>query len=311
MPSLIETLWAELAVSLQRPVFRRVDEQHPLELYAGLDGDGNSVLLLVTGSEPKNIPTYGTLEITASLRADDKWALLFRVLKTDLDANFAALCQDLIDASRACTIDPTDFLFRRLARWRRLMELAKDQILPESELRGLLGELLFLKDTALPRFGATAAVMGWVGPFGARQDFAVGGVAVEIKVRAPGSHTVRISSLDQLDSKTDPLFLVVLTLSPAAPDVAGAFTPWDLVEALRYDLEPNPATRAEFDLRLRGAGFDEHLEYKVVWYQRSGMRCYSVGEGFPRLLASMLPAGISEATYDIDLNFCVGAECSF
>jgi putative PD-(D/E)XK family protein DUF4420 len=311
MPSLIETLWAELAASPQRPVFRRVDEQHPLELYAGLDGEGNSVLLLVTASEPKDIPTYGMLEITASLRADGNWALVFRVLKTDLDANFATLCQDLIDASRDCTMDPAEFLFRRLARWRRLMELAKDRILPETELRGLLGELLFLKDTALPRFGGAAAVKGWVGPSAAPQDFAVGGMAVEIKVRAPGSHTVRISSLDQLDSKTDPLFLVVLTLSPASPDVAGAFTPWDLVEALRHDLEPNPATRAEFDLRLKEAGFEEHQEYKGIWYQRSDMRCYAVGEAFPRLLASMLPAGISAAIYDIDLNVCTASECSF
>lgn len=311
MPSLIETLWAELAVSAQRPVFRRVDERHPLELYAGLDGEGNSVLLLVTGTEPKNIPTYGTLEITSSLRADGNWALLFRVLKTDLDANFAALCQDLIDASRDCAIDPADFLFRRLARWRRLMELAKDHILAENELRGLLGELLFLRDTALPRFGSAAAVAGWVGPLAAPQDFTIGGRAVEIKVRSPGSHTVRISSLDQLDSKGDPLLLVVLTLSPAAPDAPDAFTPWDLVEALRHDLEPNPATRAEFDLRLKEAGFEEHQEYKGVWYQQSDMRCYAVSEGFPRLIESIVPAGISGASYDIDLNVCTTAECSF
>jgi Putative PD-(D/E)XK family member, (DUF4420) len=311
MPLLIETLWAELGSSPQRPVFRRVDEEHTLELYAGLDGEGNSVLLLVTGTEPKNVPTYGTLEITPSLRADGNWALLFRVLKPDLDANFAALCQDLIDASRNCTIDSSEFLFRRLARWRRLMELAKDQILPESELRGLLGELLFLKDTALPRFGAAAAVTGWVGPFAAPQDFVIGGMAVEIKVRAPGSHRVRISSLDQLDSNTDPLFLVVLTLSPSAPEVAGAFTPWDLVEALRRDLEPNPATRAEFNLRLREAGFEEHQEYKGVWYQVSEMRCYAVDAAFPRLVASMIPVGISAAIYDIDLNVCAATECSF
>jgi hypothetical protein len=311
MPSLIETLWAELATNPQRPVFRRVDEQHPLELYAGLDGEGNSVLLLVTASEPKDIPTYGTLEITASQRADGNWALVFRVLKADLDANFTALCQDLIDASRDCRIDPAEFLFRRLARWRRLMELAKDRILPESELRGLLGELLFLKDTALPRFGGAAAVTGWVGPLAAPQDFVIGGMAVEIKVRAPGSHMVRISSLDQLDSKTDPLFLVVLTLSPAPPNVTGAFTPWGLVEALRHDLEPNPATRAEFDLRLKEAGFEEHQEYKVVWYQCTDTRRYAVGEAFPRLMASMLPAGISAAIYDVDLNVCTASECSF
>lgn len=311
MPSLIETLWAELAASTQRPVFRRVDEQHPLELYAGLDGENNSVLLLVTVREPKDIPTYGALEISASLRADGNWALVFRVLKADLDANFTALCQDLIDASRNCTSDPAEFMFRRLARWRRLTELAKDRILPESELRGLLGELLFLKDTAVPRFGAAAAVAGWVGPFAAPQDFVVSGMAIEIKVRMPGSHTVRISSLDQMDSKTDPLFLVVLTLSPAPPDVAGAFTPWGLVEALRHDLEPNPATRAEFDLRLKEAGFEEHQEYKVVWYQCSEIRCYAVGGAFPLLLASMLPAGISAAIYDIDLNVCTASECSF
>jgi hypothetical protein len=52
-------------------------------------------------------------------------------------------------------------------------------------LRGLLGELIILKDAIAPRFGNDAAVNGWVGPHDAPQDFLVAGIAIEVKTCAP------------------------------------------------------------------------------------------------------------------------------
>jgi len=49
-----------------------------------------------------------------------------------------------------------------------------------------------------------------------------------------------------------------MTLSPATEGTPDAFTPWGLAEKIRDALELSPATRAEFELRLKEAGFEEH-----------------------------------------------------
>ena len=44
----IEGLWQDLCTSGELPAFRRVDESHPLNIYAGISVDLSPLLLLVS-----------------------------------------------------------------------------------------------------------------------------------------------------------------------------------------------------------------------------------------------------------------------
>lgn len=301
----IEAVWHELLAASQRPAFRRIDEEHPLDLYAGVGVNDERILMLVTPEEPPPLPSYDTISVTSRRRADGNWALLIELVNSELAIPFAKLCQDLIDASRPHHEHPAAFLVQRLARWRRLLELAKPRTLTEPALRGLLGELITL-NALLPQHGI-ASINGWVGPHDAPQDFVISGIALEAKTISPTATTVTISSLDQLDAS--PLFLATVALSPAAPTQAGAFTPAQLVATIRAALGDATPARAEFDLRLQEAGYDDLPEYETKHYHCDGTRYYRVDDTFPKLTRAQIPAGITDATYDVAVTALAGNAC--
>lgn len=307
MPTPIETLWENLRKSIERPVFRRIDDTHSLDLYGGIDVNEARILMLVTPEEPPPPSAYDAIAVASRRRADGTWALLIELKAKDLAIPFARLCQDLIDATRGCTHAAAAVLLARLGRWHRLMELARNEILSEQALRGLLGELIILRDVVAPRFTFPEAVSAWVGPQDAPQDFVIAGIAVEVKTCTPTATSIRISSLEQLDADC-PLFLATVRLSPSSNTQGAAFTPEMLVAGIRQELGENTPARAEFDLRLAEAGYEDLPAYAGRWYQWDGTRYYRIESGFPRLTLATVPAGIVAAFYDIALSNCAPYE---
>ena len=177
-------------------VFRRVDETHPLSLYAGIDHDGRRVLMLVTANVPPQLPPPGIVHVVCNQRENGEFAIILQLGRPEFDEVFGRLCQDLVDATR--TAVPTlgaEAVLRRLGRWRKLLEVGQRTTLSDAALRGLIGELWFLQHVALRRLGADAAVQGWVGPLDAPQDFIVGEEVFEIKTCTPAASHVTIASL--------------------------------------------------------------------------------------------------------------------
>ena len=156
----IEGIWEELRHNTERPVFRRVDETHTLDLYAGLDIHDARILMLVTPEEPPTPLAYDAITIASRHRADGTWALLIELKTTDLIIPFARLCQDLIDATRNCNQSGATILLTRLARWRRLMELARNEALSEQALRGLHAAHTYRADDGTPLMVAALAALG-------------------------------------------------------------------------------------------------------------------------------------------------------
>jgi hypothetical protein len=309
----VEDLWREIGAQTNRSgLFRRVDETHPLDLYAGVDQQGKRVLLLVVQEAPPNLPPPGIVEVVCNQRTDAEWAIIVQLARQDFDELFGRLCQDLIDSTRdANPHSAGEVLLRRLGRWRRLLEVGNRRTLSEAELRGLLGELWFLQTIALPRVGPDAAVKGWLGPLAAPHDFLLDGLLVEIKTCVPGSNDVMIASLQQLDDGGEPLYLGVITLAPSTSSTNGAFTAERIVAALRQTMEQSQTARTEFELRLAEAGYADNEEYTHAWYHSSGARYFHVRQDFPRLTATTVPAGVNDVTYVIDLHACAPFAVTF
>jgi hypothetical protein len=307
MPTPIEVLWEDLRQNNERPVFRRIDETHSLDLYAGIDSGDARILMLIAPEEPPPPAAYDAIIVTSRRRTDGMWVLVIELKAKDLAVPFARLCQDLVDATRGCAHGGASVLLNRLDRWRRLMDLAGKEVLPEHVLRGLLGELIILHDSLAPRFTISAAVNAWVGPDDAPQDFVLAGIAVEVKTCTPAATFVRISSLEQLDADC-PLFLATVRLTTSSHTQSAAFTPAQLVASIRSELGENAPSRAEFDLRLAEAGYQDLPAYGDKWYQWDGTRYFRVIGDFPRLTAATVPTGIAATSYDVALNICAPYE---
>lgn len=305
----LELLWNRLDDSGGSPAFLRVNETHPLDIYVGKDVSGERLLLLLTDEEPPAPGNYKALQISKQQRRDGRWALTVKLVQKELLQLFTRLCQDLADStSHFCEKRAaTRALLVQLEKWQRLMARGRDGLLSESEIRGLVAELVYLEKFAIPFCGAELALNGWVGPLEADQDFRLGDRLVEIKSCGVGGGSVTISSEDQLDVADTPLFLVVVTLEACKAGTNGALSLNEVVLGIRSSLErANDAIL--FDARMTSAGYVERPEYSHRGYVVQKIRHFKVEEGFPGIMRSRLPQGISHVRYQLSLFACAPFE---
>ena len=296
----IEDLWSEISSQQDHAgTFRRYDDTHPLDLFAGFDLDGRRLLMLVTTTAPAELPEPGIIDVSVNRRSDSRFNLLFRLGRPEYQELFGRLCQDLIETTRGGDRESgTSVLLLRLNRWKRLLESGPRKGLSDIQLRGLFGELWFLRTVAIPDVGALAAVHAWKGPLGAPQDFQLFDGLVEIKTALPGGHKVTISSAEQLEHGNAPMQLVVFVVDPNQ-----GISVQSLIELIKAELNL-PSAVTEFDLRLAEMGYTVRQEQESVLFTILEARFFQVTEIFPSLTVSTIPAGISAVTYDIDLLHC-------
>lgn len=296
----IEDLWSEISSQQDHAgTFRRYDDTHSLDLFAGFDLDGRRLLMLVTTIAPAELPEPGIIDVSVNRRSDSRFNLLFRLGRPEYQELFGRLCQDLIETSRGA--DPESgmsVILLRLNRWKRLLESGPRKGLSDIQLRGLFGELWFLRTVAIPGVGALAAVHAWKGPLGAPQDFQLFDGLVEIKTTLPGGHKVTISSAEQMEHGNAPMQLAVYVVDPNQ----GVSVP-SLIELIKAELNL-PSAVTEFDLRLAEMGYTVRQEHESVLFTILEARFFQVTEVFPSLTVSTIPVGISAVTYDIDLLHC-------
>jgi hypothetical protein len=298
----IEELWT----SLRREIVeaqRRVDADHPLDLYADFEQPDRPGLVLFCDERPNDAPSLKAIGIDRRQRQDGRWSMRIYLEEPRLLPVFAELCRDIIEFTRhsASSAQPSGAVLSRIERWRSLMQ-PQPTGLSHAQVRGLLGELLVLERELLPLLGPDEAVSAWTGPLGTSQDFRLpDGRKLEVKALDRQADRVQINGLDQLDSGVDPLQLVVVRLEATGIDAEDAITAARLIERLRAVLSQAPAALQGFEMLLRFVGWDDAADMDTVAVRLERIDRYEVNEGFPRLTTKTIPDGIAEATYKIVL----------
>ena len=218
---------------------------------------------------------------------------------------FYVLCHDLMqvtdhaDSPRALM----DAMMARLLRWQRLLSRGPRRILDDQAIRGLIGELLFIRDELYPRFRARA-VDYWQGPDRLPQDFVVGGYLFEVKTHLVGdAPKVSIASQSQLWGAGAPLFLIVIPLAHCGRHSAGVVTLPELVDELASQLEGKPQLET-FEARLADFGYVPYPEYLDDTYAPGPSSCFDVRDGFPRIISGAIPDGVDDVRYAIRMDAC-------
>jgi hypothetical protein len=306
MLSSLDSRWDSLSTDHLQPVFQLVDASHPLDFYIGRNPEGRRLLLLVTPEEPPSMRNMRAVQIRALRRDDGKWSLLLTLESSSLTPMFSLLCEDLIKSSRnagLATGKSLNFVLNRLSKWRRLFERGLPDLLSEQQVRGLCGELLFMR-YLFSHLGIAETVKAWVGPQRADQDFQSPDAAWEVKTIRPGAEVVSISSESQLQTITRPIHMAVLPLADCAQGTADGFTLNTLVDEIRERLADDHDTGELFELSLHTAGYAPRPEYDETALVALPMQLFSVIPGFPRITGDTLEGGICRVSYDIRLDAC-------
>lgn len=222
-------------------------------------------------------------------------------LKPHLHELFSILVNEVLDLLKKDPFRPDEVCRQVLDRWRELLEREPTGSVGIEKLVGLFGELWFLREMVQRN---PNAVRCWTGPRGARHDFSIGSLAVEIKsTLSRRGRFVEIHGHEQLEPpENGELYLVVLKLEQEP--ASGQSLP-ELVESIvQYGGDRHTLLQllAQVDIRLLTLG-----EYKDIRFRLYESRIYKVNDEFPRItsnsfLGGVLPQGVISLAYQVDLS---------
>lgn len=280
--------------------FEMFGENHDLKFYLGKDGDGHYAFKFSGHYKPVRIKGSGVV-LVEQYRDENGYSLYFILEDDGLLEYFCTFCDDLLDSTKSISDDNDAYqlLKSRYFCWKMLFTPSKN-MMTEQEVKGLIGELLFLRDSLFPKYGADDSLKSWTGPDNTHKDFSYQDNWYEVKTINAGKEMVHISSIEQLESEIAG-HLVVYQLEKMSP-ASNGITLNDLVTEIASMLE---------DSYLKENFIDKLTQYKFCYncekcnevYISRGKTVYKVdNKEFPRIQRNMIPQSIAKVQYDILLS---------
>jgi len=280
--------------------FIRFGDNRHLSIYIGRDDDARYSFDFRGKYKPVKITSSDVIAVE-QYKQGDLLTLRFSLENSDLLEYFCTFCQDLMDSVRVTSDDEAAYqtLRSRYYSWRQLFR-PDNARMTEAEIMGLIGELLFLKDYMIPERGIDVALESWMGPEKTHKDFSDQQDWFEIKTISFGKESVRISSVEQLDSDIDGA-LVIYELEKMSPSFDGIKLN-QLANNIIASLQ-SASQREVFIDKLQLFGFDFSNEYDNLVFALRGEHKYNVDtNNFPRIHRDMLPDAIARVQYDLLLT---------
>lgn len=280
--------------------FIRFGDNRHLNLYIGRDDDARYSFDFRGKYKPVRILGSDVIAVE-QYKDGDFLTLRFSLENNDLLEYFCTFCQDLLDSVKVTNDDETAYhtLRSRYYSWKQLFR-PDNARLTEAEIMGLIGELLFLKDYMIPNRGVDIALESWMGPEKTHKDFSDQQDWFEIKTINFGKESVRISSIEQLDSDIDGT-LVIYELEKMSPSFEGIRIN-QLVNSI-ISMMVNTHQRETFMAKLQLFGFDFSNENNnLVFALRNQFKYRVDNKNFPRLHRVLLPEAITRAQYELLLS---------
>lgn len=282
--------------------FRRVDEEHPLDIYLGKDASARTSMLLISKSVPMQIYSSHLIGITIGKRTDGAWALSFSLLDNQYQDMFFHFCDDIINSTREVKdkVQGTTFVCLRYLKWQEMLKKNSSGLLNFSEIKGLIGELVFLKEFLFDKYGKNIALQSWIGPDKADQDFVCADSWYEIKATVSGSATIKISSIEQLDTVNDGE-LVVVYLDKTSYANPNRITLNGIVDEIEKSLDNGEQRQLLRDILIR-QGYIHRNEYDEHGFVCTIINRYAVTQSFPALRKKDIPTAIANSNYLLSLS---------
>ena len=280
--------------------YQRIDNDHPLDIYIGQDLDKKYVVLLITKNEPMKIISSNGIKVEINKRKDDQWAIIFKLLDTKKEQLFNNIFTDIIETSRHITSKSNGckFMISRFDKWQRFLSKHND-LLSESEIKGLIGELFFLKNYSVPKYGEDIAIQSWLGPLKNDKDFVLENYWYEIKTIINGKNSVSISSLEQLDSKVLGELVVIKLDKTNKLDHTGL-----TINKLLYQLKDIITNEINYAIildKLLDLGYVNRSEYDEYIYSIVSITQFLVDDKFPKIIKKSITQEIIKVTYELSL----------
>lgn len=275
--------------------YYRIPDEYPLNIRLGRDGNGNYCIRFIGKFDKRKVKSTKNIEVGFFSLLDEN-VVSFSLLNSYYQDIFYLFCNDLVEYSKHIkTEHGFQYIINRYEKW-RVFSSYKREYLSENEIKGLIGELLFLKTYAFSAYGQSKAIEGWTGPEPTKKDYIYEKTWYEIKTAT--NNQVTINSIDQLSSITDGHLIVYSfeKLSPVSLELSLNRLSSEILNSIEFDLD-----KEIFTSKLIEAGYYGEEYYENFVYSLKSANSYLVNLDFPRLERHSLNGAIIDARYSLDL----------
>lgn len=310
----LERAWAEeKAMPATDPYAgRRIVEIRSPSVFAGLETDGRRrfVAFRLTSEERNSarerLPrsSAGILVETVS-EPGGTTDLFLREQPGVPDSVFSVVLADVLQLLiRPSPTGPAlRGAFERFSSWQKALARTRGPA-TSAQVRGMLGELLFLRDTLAPALGLPHALTTWKAPDESSvHDFATDAWELEVKTGLAPVYSVHVNCDGQLESRASlAIVLAVIDLEASTDGVSLAET----VDSLLRTIGPEAPLRSQIEeaLVLRGVRLAAASPEGMIRYRAERPAAYRVAAGFPLIAAASVPPGVEDVRYLLNLAAC-------
>lgn len=278
--------------------YKRINPNHPVNIYIGYNEKGNQSFAII--SEKCNLDFESTrlIDVELKVRNDGDYVLSFNLLDDSLSDIFYQFISDIVDkAYNINDYSPIAFVIERWKKWINMFKNPKNIFLSENEVRGLLGELIYLEKCMFDKYGIDRSLESWIGSSLSHKDFEIDDTWYELKTIRENALTVTISSIEQLDSN-EYGELVLVKLEPSNESISEPIKLNDYINKIRSCFS-NDSQLKTFNEKLDERKYFYAPEYDKYVYSIKSIDHYGVNEEFPRLKENDLPDSIARASYEL------------
>ena len=279
--------------------FSRIDDEHILDLHIGLDEKGRKSIELRSMFKPVKVTGTSAIDVTQYTKPEYN-TIRFSLKDDDMSGLFYKFCEDIIEQTKDLKNEKDGYkaITTRFFQWKKMFVLSKNTFLTEPEIMGMIGEILFLRGPLAYEIGLSEALKSWSGQELTHKDFSCSDKWYEVKTISRGNTTVRISSLEQLDSDKNGE-LIVYSLEKMSPAYNGISLNKLILETRQMFLSADDADT--FLAKVAMQGYEYNNYYDEFVFEVSGLTRYKVTDQFPKLTHANVPKEITKANYDLAL----------
>lgn len=279
--------------------FSRIDDEHILDLHIGLDEKERKSIELRSMFKPVKVTGTSAIDVTQYTKPEYN-TIRFSLKDDDMSGLFYKFCEDIIEQTKDLKNEKDGYkaITTRFFQWKKMFVLSKNTFLTEPEIMGMIGEILFLREPLADEIGLSEALKSWSGQELTHKDFSCSDKWYEVKTISRGNTTVRISSLEQLDSDKNGE-LIVYSLEKMSPAYNGISLNKLILETRQMFLSADDADT--FLAKVAMQGYEYNNYYDEFVFEVSGLTRYKVTDQFPKLTHANVPKEITKANYDLAL----------
>lgn len=277
-----EDIYSELEKDLVNNQ-KKLKVDSALNIYYGVNTDGNFRLSFLSSVIPPEIESTKLLRVSQGKESESVFWTCFDLLQSTAKHVFYTFCGDIVSSVENIS-DEKDALLILKNRFHTWKNLFKNETSTVSEelIRGLFGELFFIKNFMIDNYGVDNSIDAWSGPDCASKDFSIGVDWYEVKTVTASALSVKISSVTQLSSMV-PGYLIIIrleTMSPKFDDGQSSIS--DLFKAILQTIV-SEETKDKFFSKILSYDINISDESCCSKYKVLSCNHYKVDSKFPRL----------------------------